>query len=69
MKTAITAIALFAFSALILSPCEVAVYPPKKVIVQRNLISKQEIEINSLINKIEFEVKSDSVIKAHKHAK
>lgn len=69
MKTAITAIALFAFSALLFNPIEVAEYPSKKVIVQRVEIKKKEIEINSIIKKIELKIKSDSIINAHQNAK
>lgn len=61
MKTATYAIAIIAFSALMLSPKMPADYPPKKVMEQRKEIICKETEIDNLITEIECTLEKDSV--------
>lgn len=56
MKTFFSAIALLAFSALMLSPRLPADYPPKKVVEQRKEIVCKEKKLNNLITEIECEL-------------
>lgn len=70
MKTFFTAIALVAFSALMLSPQLPKSYPPKKVVEMRKEIVCKEIKINGLIKEIECNLAVDSIaVKRHIYGK
>lgn len=49
------------FGALTLSPIIPKHYPPKKVLEQKQTNVVKEIHLQSLINKLEHEVKVDSI--------
>lgn len=61
MKTAFYAVALVAFSALMLSPKLPAAYPPKIVLEQRKEIIGKEAKIDNLITEIETTLTNDSI--------
>ncbi|OYX86790.1 MAG: hypothetical protein B7Y83_00180 [Flavobacteriales bacterium 32-34-25] len=70
MKTFFTAIALVAFSALMLSPQLPETYPPKKVVEMRKEIVCKEQEINGIIKEIECNLAVDSIaVKKHNYGK
>jgi hypothetical protein len=61
MKTAFYIVAIVAFSALMLTPKEPKMYPPKEVLEKRKEIAFKEKEINSIIKKIENNLAIDSI--------
>lgn len=69
MKTFLSAIGLFAFSALMLSPQLPKNYPPKKVIEMRKEIVCKEVKINGLIQEIECKLADSTEINTNKYGK
>lgn len=67
MKTAFYAVALVAFSALMLSPKLPAAYPPKIVLEQRKDIIVKETKIDNLITEIECTLATDSILTTSTH--
>lgn len=62
MKTILTFLAVFVFSALVLAPVEPKKYPPPPVLEQRREIALQEQIINTAIQKIEYRIAIDSTM-------
>lgn len=67
MKTAFYALAIVAFSALMLSPKLPADYPPKKVVEQRKEILCKERKLNHLITEIECNLVKDTISTLRTH--
>lgn len=61
MKSLFYTIALVVFSAIILKPLNPKPYPPPAILEQRRDIVQKEREIEVLINKIDYNLKIDSL--------
>lgn len=61
MKTTLYVIGIIAFSALMLSPKMPKEYPPKVVLEQRKEIVFKEAKIERIIDRIEYNLKLDSI--------
>ena len=61
MKSLFYTIALVVFSAIILKQLNPKPYPPPAILEQRRDIVQKEREIEVLINKIDYNIKLDSI--------
>ncbi|MEO8534258.1 MAG: hypothetical protein ABI441_10920 [Flavobacterium sp.] len=61
MKTTIYMLVFIIIGALTLKPIIPKHYPPKKVVEQKQANVLKEIKLENIINRIEYEVKVDSM--------
>lgn len=61
MKTTFYAVMILVFSFIVITPKTPKDYPPKPVMEQRRIIEFKERKIKNLINKIEHDLKTDSI--------